>query len=212
MPPKHFTKETLAEIFNAAVEVGLVGSRAALLGGVDQGFVVGLQIHPQPATQLQLDLTALNAEPSLDDDSVPIESWLSTAVMLAGPRRQAAVFKKALAELKAALAGNGAAAGSAPVATWNGKLSGPEYESLVNALVAAFHTPEALTEMVRFKLNRNLAEIATGAGLRSVVFNLIAAAESQGWTRDLVVGALDANPGSPSLAAFASAHGVVKKA
>jgi hypothetical protein len=65
--------------------------------------------------------------------------------------------------------------------------------------------------MVRFKLDTNLAEIAADGGLTAVVFEVIEQARARGWTKRLLVGALEDNPGSPELLAFASAHGVTPK-
>ena len=83
------------------------------------------------------------------------------------------------------------------------KLRGSEVKQLVDALCAAFPSLSALTAMVRFELDENLAEFAAG-NLRDVAFALVTFAESRGRLRDLVDGAQRSNPGSPELRAFAA--------
>ena len=88
------------------------------------------------------------------------------------------------------------------------KLTGKQYNGLSTALRAAFPTLPGLTIMVRFKLDRNLAEISLGQSLNEVVFQLIQAAEAEGWTAELLAGAREANPGNPELLAFAQETGL----
>ena len=88
------------------------------------------------------------------------------------------------------------------------QLNGNQYDRLSKALRAAFPGLPALTMMVRFKLDRNLAEITLGASLNEVVFELIQAGEAEGWTAELVAGAREANPGNPQLLEFAQEIGL----
>jgi hypothetical protein len=81
-------------------------------------------------------------------------------------------------------------------------LTGGQREQLDAALRDAFRSYAALGRMVSYKLDRNLRDIAAEAGLFVVVPDLIDAAESEGWTDELVTGALLANPGNPKLRAL----------
>jgi calcineurin-like phosphoesterase family protein len=84
------------------------------------------------------------------------------------------------------------------------KLSGGDYQALTDALCAAFPDPAALRRMLRFRRGLNL-DVVTGEGaLVDRVFALIGRAEAEGWTLELVRGALAENPGNPALAAVAS--------
>ena len=82
------------------------------------------------------------------------------------------------------------------------KLIGDELPKLQQALLTAFPTPAALAQMVRGALDENLAAIAGGGNLTEVVFNLISWAETEGRLMELLTKALQANPGSPALAAL----------
>jgi len=88
------------------------------------------------------------------------------------------------------------------------QLTGSQYDRFSKALRAAFPTLASLTAMVRFKLDRNLAEISLGQSLNEVVFQLIQAGEAEGWTAELLAGAREANPGNPQLQAFAQETGL----
>lgn len=92
-----------------------------------------------------------------------------------------------------------------PTPTVAGDLSlgGGRFESLVDALLAAFPTPNSLARLVRFRLDQNLSAIATGT-LQDQVFALVQWAEANGRVRDLVEGARGENPGNPKLAAVAA--------
>ena len=71
---------------------------------------------------------------------------------------------------------------------------GPRMEELRDALCDAFYV-QALTELVKFRLNKDLAAIvATDAAFSTVVFHLINLASKEGWIADLVLAACDARP------------------
>jgi nucleoside phosphorylase len=81
------------------------------------------------------------------------------------------------------------------------ELTPSQRERLNEALLSAFPSVPDLQRMVRFKLNRNLAEFAHGA-LGNQVFTLIEKAEAEGWLDELVRKAHEANPGNPRLHAI----------
>ncbi len=87
------------------------------------------------------------------------------------------------------------------------RLTGQQYEQFTQALVDAY-APQRLTEMVRFRLDRNLAAIALGDDLQEIVFKLIGTAEAEGWTDRLLLAARESNPGNPQLLAFAQQFGL----
>ncbi|MEP7121504.1 MAG: effector-associated domain EAD1-containing protein [Byssovorax sp.] len=218
---KYLSSATIFEIHQAATEAGLSRSRTALFSGIDYSFVDSIPREASSGAQLIVDLHALNWVESLEDGTVPLETWLANALQSAGLRQEAAVFRRALEQVKRIKAGTEAPAGGSragaggaearvPSPAWDGKLSGAELEAFEKALIAAYPTPAALTRMVTHKLEKNLAEISSGGSLSIMAFELISAAVAQGWTRALLVGALAGNPGSPELIAFASARGVAR--
>lgn len=82
-------------------------------------------------------------------------------------------------------------------------LTGQQRAQLAKALLAAFPQPSALEQMIRFELDKSLAEISIATDLRSVVFKLIADAEAGGWTSDLLRGARRASEGNAALLVLA---------
>jgi hypothetical protein len=91
---------------------------------------------------------------------------------------------------------------TAPTATSSRALTSKEWRELGEALVHAFPSVEQLQQFVRFGIDQNLAEIAGGADLGAIVFNLIQNTEARGWTDDLIKTALELRPGNPKLRAF----------
>ncbi|AUX48236.1 uncharacterized protein SOCE26_097670 [Sorangium cellulosum] len=87
-------------------------------------------------------------------------------------------------------------------------LSGPQHEQLTGALLDAFPNLPRLTQMVKFKLGKNLGAITLAPDLKSIVFELISAAEAEGWTPELITAARESNPGNAALLAFAQQFGL----
>ena len=87
------------EIHTAAVQIGLAQSRTAMMSGIAPGFVASLATAASPAAQLLQDLHALNSVGSLEDGTLPLKIWLQNAVTLSGPRRESAVFRRALEQI-----------------------------------------------------------------------------------------------------------------
>jgi V8-like Glu-specific endopeptidase len=83
------------------------------------------------------------------------------------------------------------------------KLTGTQYKQFTEALLDAFPSQQRLTELVQYQFGKNLNVIAMGADLKEIVFKLIQAAESEGWTDKLITGARESNPYNPILFAFA---------
>lgn len=92
------------------------------------------------------------------------------------------------------------------------KLIGQQYQQLKDALLDAFPTLAKLTEMVQFRLDKNLQAIALGDDLGEVAFKLIRTAEAEGWTARLIVAARESNPGNPMLLAFSQQFGLAPTA
>ncbi len=92
-------------------------------------------------------------------------------------------------------------------------LTGTEWQQLRNALMNAFPVPTGLQQMLQFRLDRNYFEFAGALGsYPDTVFNLIQAAEAQGWTDALVAAARASNPGNEMLMAFAQQRGMASTA
>lgn len=76
------------------------------------------------------------------------------------------------------------------------RLSGRQIEKLQRALIDAFPNKSSLQQMLLFKLDKNIHEFAGGNNLETVVFELITAANSQGWIEHLISSACEDNPGN----------------
>jgi hypothetical protein len=82
-------------------------------------------------------------------------------------------------------------------------LTGGQSQQFEKALASAFFNRNQLEMMLFHQLTKNLLDYAAeGIPHPQMVRQLVAAAESEGWTDDLVAGALKANPGNPKLRAF----------
>ncbi|MBW4512103.1 MAG: CHAT domain-containing protein [Scytonematopsis contorta HA4267-MV1] len=82
-------------------------------------------------------------------------------------------------------------------------LSGSQAEKLQNALLDAFPGKSSLEQMLFYKLDKKLNEIAGEGSLKDIVSKLIKTAEAEGWTEDLVKRAHLHNPGNLNLKAVA---------
>jgi cellulose synthase operon protein C len=88
------------------------------------------------------------------------------------------------------------------------RLRGVQIAQLRDALLSAFRSRQELDELLDLKLDRRLDAIAPIADLRSTVFQVIKAAEAEGWTADLVAAAREARPGNRQLQDFAAGFGL----
>lgn len=84
----------LRELYNAAIAAGL--DRRSLVASLDRSLIATFSAGRTSGERLWHDLSGLNGIASLEDGSVPIRTWLQTARLLAGPRRETAVFERAL--------------------------------------------------------------------------------------------------------------------
>lgn len=82
------------------------------------------------------------------------------------------------------------------------QLTGKQQKQLETALLSAFPSRDALQRMVLYQLEQNLATIAGGDNLSTIVFNLIKWASANGQIEQLITGAQNENPGNPELRAF----------
>lgn len=89
--------DLVREIHAAAVALEL--PRETLLDSLDRRLAASIPRTAAPASQILIDLGTLNEIPALEDGSVPLHAWLKTALHLAEPRPEAAVFRRALATL-----------------------------------------------------------------------------------------------------------------
>ena len=79
--------------------------------------------------------------------------------------------------------------------------TGPQYAAFKDALSAAFDE-QGLRELVRFRLDEELATVAGGRNEDEIVYNLNRLVPCTGRVDDLLRAALAANPTSPDLQAF----------
>jgi hypothetical protein len=89
--------EVVGAVQAAIITAQLVDSRDALLAGIDPQVVASLPQAPTLGQRILTDLAWLNDLGTLADEAVPLRTWLQNAITFAGPRREAAVFREALA-------------------------------------------------------------------------------------------------------------------
>jgi hypothetical protein len=206
---RHLSDAEIEAIYDAAIDLGLADSRDTLFAGLSRAFSAGLSKKASnPAEQLQSDLQAMNTIEALEDDesTVPLRRWLSTAYQLNKIRREAKVFKIALDKLAASAAAAppiGVAAPPPHPLRWGQKLTGAEHGELCDALRSALPTRDALARMLRTRLDKKLDEIAGGGNLTTTVFEVVNAAEAEGWVPRLFDAALAEVPGNANLRAIA---------
>ena len=82
------------------------------------------------------------------------------------------------------------------------ELEAEQYKEFTEALISAFPTRQKLTQMLRFGSGKHLEAIASGGNLQDIVFELLQAAEAEGWLIELLEAARKANPNNAKLEAF----------
>ena len=87
------------------------------------------------------------------------------------------------------------------------RFTGRQHGEFADALADAFGDSEALGRMVKVALDQNLNAIAGGANLSALTFDLVGWAARSGYLRELLQGALDAQPRNQKLRTFALAVG-----
>jgi hypothetical protein len=85
-------------------------------------------------------------------------------------------------------------------------LKGSQVGTLVDALIDAY-TPDDLEILLYIKLGRSFRDIAAGNSFRARVFNLVRAADSEGWLPDLIAAAGEDRPGNVQLSRWITANG-----
>lgn len=86
-------------------------------------------------------------------------------------------------------------------------LTGTQYKKFSKALRGAYNYNE-LTRMLKFGLERDIQNITLAQTYEQVVFDLIGAAERQGWILNLLAAAVADNPGNAELILFAEGFGI----
>jgi hypothetical protein len=82
-----------------------------------------------------------------------------------------------------------------------GEMNGREIEALRDAFLRAFD-PASFDEMLRLRLDRNLAALVGPGPFKTVAFDLITVAVREGWVAELIRAAREYNPGNPALRQF----------
>ncbi len=91
------SQDEILGLHAASVSGGLLDKRAALLAGIAPSFAGTLEHAQSPGEQILLDLYAMSRAGELTDGSLPLAAWLENALVLLGDRREALVFRAALA-------------------------------------------------------------------------------------------------------------------
>jgi hypothetical protein len=86
-------------------------------------------------------------------------------------------------------------------------LTGSQLRQLSEALRDAF-TVQRLREVLKFRLDKRLDDYSLGSDYQEIVFELMTAAEAEGWTGELLTAARQSNPGNAKLQAFAQEVGL----
>jgi hypothetical protein len=90
----------------------------------------------------------------------------------------------------------------------NSRLSGEQVGAFQDALLDAFSTRDALSQMLGIYVERQLDHIALGDNLRQVAYKVIAQAEDDSWTAALLAGARTAKPSNDALLTFGQQFGL----
>ncbi len=86
------------EVWKTAIEIHL--SSSMLRAGLPEALLAMMPLGENAGDQLLKDLSYLNGIDALDDGSVPLHLWLETAALVSSSRREAEVFRRALARMK----------------------------------------------------------------------------------------------------------------
>jgi hypothetical protein len=86
-------------------------------------------------------------------------------------------------------------------------LSGRQLRRLAEALLHAYPSRGGLEQVLRFDLDRRLADLVGNVGMSEVVFAVITTGEAEGWLPDLVDAVLADRAGNPLLRAWAADTG-----
>ena len=78
-------------------------------------------------------------------------------------------------------------------------LKGEQLKQITQALLAAFPDEDALAMMVKFELDKNLNELASGGNITVLTFKFVEWAVGTGNIENVVAGALRQNPGATAL-------------
>ncbi|MBO3463269.1 GUN4 domain-containing protein [Aetokthonos hydrillicola Thurmond2011] len=81
-------------------------------------------------------------------------------------------------------------------------LNGAQKKELHNALMDAFPENIQLEKMLLFEMDKYLERIAGSSNLSDSVYQVIKAAQAEGWLEDLAFAAHDSNPGNQLLLSF----------
>jgi hypothetical protein len=87
-------------------------------------------------------------------------------------------------------------------------LTKPQVRQFSAALLDAFPSRDALAQMVRFRLDRSLESLALTDDLVSTTSRLIEAAQTEGWSAQLLAAARQARPENAPLLVFAQQFGL----
>lgn len=80
------------------------------------------------------------------------------------------------------------------------QVRGKQYQQLVDALNNAFPDNASLARMMQFRLSKNLAQVAALPNtVEQVAFEVVGAANAEGWTAHLIAAARESRPGNPKL-------------
>ena len=92
--------DDILKLHAAVISAQLIGSRSALLAGIDRNFVAGLPEAENRADQILQDLDAMNETGKLANGSIPLATWLANAIGRTRGKRDEAIFAEALERVR----------------------------------------------------------------------------------------------------------------
>ncbi len=88
-----------------------------------------------------------------------------------------------------------------------GRLDHEQIRAFAEALIDAFPTVSAVDDLFAFYLERNRQAVALGSDLAEIIRNIIAKAEGDSWTAELLAAARTAKPSNDALILFGQGFG-----
>ncbi len=100
--PRFLSQTLLDEVFDAAVNGGIVAQRTTLFAELSPFYTSSIALVGAPLAQLRVDLASLNST-RLRDGSIPFRTWLRAALSLTSHLPEGPTFERAIVELDRAL-------------------------------------------------------------------------------------------------------------
>jgi hypothetical protein len=204
-------RQKLIELLLRLPDIGIPSIRNTLVAGLPPTLVNLIPFSGIPNADItSLVHTVDSEETKSDDHSWPVLIVIENAIYAVRGSRLAGELQNLRDILKLRIAQSPIISPSilstpttiTPKGHPTLKLTAAQRRQLYEALVSAFPTSRDLERMTRYGLKENISNIASDGSLSTIVFDLIAWAESSGRLEDLITAARKANPGNEILEDF----------